>query len=269
MKKTSILSLLWLAGLLTFVATPTFAQEVEESADAEDTAIVAEVAEDDAVTEDVAEVAEDAAEVAEDTAEAADTSFEDMIKNDPEAVENLNNAMDELLGGLEMSEEDRAEFEANFGSPEDRAVAAAALWTLIAGAGVVYLIIAGIWCIILIIALWKAFTKAGEAGWKAIIPIYNAYIMYKIAGYKSWFWYVFIIAFIGGWLSAIQNEYAGIASSILLLIAWIMGIIVSYKFARKYNWGVFTSILFVVFAGTGIPLLCLGFGPWKYQGKED
>jgi predicted nuclease with TOPRIM domain len=107
--------------LLTFVATPTFAQEVEESADAEDTAIVAEVA------EDAAEVAEDAAEVAEDTAEAADTSFEDMIKNDPEAVENLNNAMDELLGGLEMSEEDRAEFEANFESPEDRAVAAAAL----------------------------------------------------------------------------------------------------------------------------------------------
>ena len=263
MKKTSILSLLWLAGLLTFVATPTFAQEVEESADAEDTAIVAEVA------EDTAAVAEDVAEVTEDVAEATDTSFEDMIKNDPEAVAQLNNAMDELLSGLEISDEDRAEFEASFESPEDRAVAVAALWTIIAGAGVVYLIIAGIWCLLLIIALWKAFTKAGDAGWKAIIPIYNAYIMYKIAGYKSWFWYVFIITFIGGWLSAIQNEYAGIASSILLLIAWIMGIIVSYKFARKYNWGVFTSILFVVFAGTGIPLLCLGFGPWKYQGKED
>ncbi len=264
MKKTSILSLLWLAGLLTFVATPTFAQEVEESADTEDAAIVAEVAEDTAaISEDVAEVAEDAAEVAE---EAADTSFEDAIKNDPEAVENLNNAMDELLGGLEMSEEDRAEFEANFESPEDRAVAAAALWTVIAGAGVVYLIIAAIWCIILIIALWKAFTKAGEAGWKAIIPFYNIYIMFKIAGYKNWFWYTIIIAVIGAIVAQIVPEYANYATGIASIITGIMAIIVNFQFARKYGWGVFTSILFVIF--TGICLLFLGFGGCKYQGKE-
>ena len=34
--------------------------------------------------------------------------------------------------------------------------------------------------ILSLIAWWKIFTKAGEAGWKAIIPIYNAYIMFKI-----------------------------------------------------------------------------------------
>lgn len=254
MKKTSILSLLWLAGFFAFSA-PIFAQETEEVADIEDAAIVVDAPEDVAAVEEAEDV--------------ADTSFEDSIKNDPEAVAQLNDAMDQFLGELDLSEEDRAEFEANFESPEDRAVVTAIFWTILAGASLVYLLIALIWTILLIIALWKAFTKAGEAGWKAIIPIYNAYIMYKIAGYKNWFWYVLILAFIGGWVSAIQNEYAGIASGILLLIAWIMGIIVSFKFARKYNWGVFTSILFVVFAGTGIPLLCLGFGPWKYQGKED
>ena len=31
-----------------------------------------------------------------------------------------------------------------------------------------------------IIAMWKIFAKAGEAGWKSIIPIYNMYILYKI-----------------------------------------------------------------------------------------
>ena len=30
--------------------------------------------------------------------------------------------------------------------------------------------------ILLIVAWWKIFTKAGEAGWKSIIPIYNIYI---------------------------------------------------------------------------------------------
>ena len=32
-----------------------------------------------------------------------------------------------------------------------------------------------IW-VLLIIAYWKMFTKAGEPGWKSIIPIYNRYI---------------------------------------------------------------------------------------------
>lgn len=33
----------------------------------------------------------------------------------------------------------------------------------------------------LIIVNWKLFTKAGEAGWKSLIPIYNTYIRTKIA----------------------------------------------------------------------------------------
>jgi hypothetical protein len=111
--------------LLTFVATPTFAQEAEEDLNTEDTVAVEAVVEDAAEnTEDVAEDVETSDEA---IAETSDTSFEDAIKNDPEAVENLNNAMDELLSGLEMSDEDRAKLEANFESPEDRAVAAAAL----------------------------------------------------------------------------------------------------------------------------------------------
>ena len=42
--------------------------------------------------------------------------------------------------------------------------------------------------ILLIIAWWKIFEKAGEKGWKALIPIYNAYILFKICGIKNWFW---------------------------------------------------------------------------------
>ena len=31
-----------------------------------------------------------------------------------------------------------------------------------------------------IVALWKIFTKAGEPGWAALIPLYNAYVLFKI-----------------------------------------------------------------------------------------
>ena len=32
-----------------------------------------------------------------------------------------------------------------------------------------------------ILANWLMFMKAGEAGWKSIIPVYNTYTAYKIA----------------------------------------------------------------------------------------
>lgn len=37
-----------------------------------------------------------------------------------------------------------------------------------------------------LIAMWKLFTKAGEAGWKAIIPFYNLYTLTKIVYGNGW-----------------------------------------------------------------------------------
>lgn len=39
---------------------------------------------------------------------------------------------------------------------------------------------AGLIGLISVIALWKIFTKAGEDGWKAIIPFYNVYVLTKL-----------------------------------------------------------------------------------------
>ncbi len=39
-----------------------------------------------------------------------------------------------------------------------------------------------------IVAVWRAFEKAGKPGWAAIVPIYNFYIMCKIAGRPGWWW---------------------------------------------------------------------------------
>ena len=42
--------------------------------------------------------------------------------------------------------------------------------------------------IVNIIALWKLFEKAGEESWKAVIPIYNGYIVSKIGKCTKMFW---------------------------------------------------------------------------------
>ena len=41
--------------------------------------------------------------------------------------------------------------------------------------------------VLIIVAQWKIFTKAGQEGWKAIIPIYNVVVLYKIIGLSPWF----------------------------------------------------------------------------------
>src|SRR6266508_541328 len=40
--------------------------------------------------------------------------------------------------------------------------------------------------LLLIVAMWKVFTKAGQPGWASIIPIYNLYIWCKIVGRPGW-----------------------------------------------------------------------------------
>ncbi len=40
--------------------------------------------------------------------------------------------------------------------------------------------------ILLIVSLWKIFTKAGKPGWASIVPIYNTIVMLEIAGKPIW-----------------------------------------------------------------------------------
>jgi len=51
--------------------------------------------------------------------------------------------------------------------------------------------------VVLVLAgYWKVFEKAGEKGWKAIIPIYNLFILLRIVG-KPWWWiFLLLIPFV-------------------------------------------------------------------------
>ena len=256
MKK--LLSLLAILGLAGFVIAPIYAQE-EEAVALDDEAIVAEA--EDVVAEDVA-----AEEV--NVAEDADDSLEQIMAENPELVTDLNAGLDEFLGALEEENEGITdEFNAQFTTDEERAAAAAGLLAIFAGFGLIAWIIAFVWWLIKTIALWKAFTKAGEAGWKAIIPIYHTYIEYKIAGMKNWFWYGLLIAFVLWLIAGFVPEQQQLFTNIACAIVWIIYIVVTFKFARKFGWGVFTSILFVLFYP--ICILILGFGSSKYEGKEE
>ncbi len=57
---------------------------------------------------------------------------------------------------------------------------------IILGLLATWAIVVILWYVLQVIAYWRIFTKAGEAGWKSLIPIYNTYVQYTAsAGMQS------------------------------------------------------------------------------------
>jgi len=55
-------------------------------------------------------------------------------------------------------------------------------------------ILISVWTyVITVIALWPVFAKAGIAGWSALIPILNTYVLVKIAGHHGALTFVFFV----------------------------------------------------------------------------
>ena len=67
---------------------------------------------------------------------------------------------------------------------------------MLAGMAVVYLVFCLVVGIISIIATWKIFTKAGRPGWQCLIPFYNTYVMFEIAGMNGWMFLLLCIPFV-------------------------------------------------------------------------
>lgn len=48
-----------------------------------------------------------------------------------------------------------------------------------------------------VLAHWMIFEKAGEAGWKSLIPIYNNYVAFKIVWGNGWMFLTVLIPIVG------------------------------------------------------------------------
>ncbi len=50
----------------------------------------------------------------------------------------------------------------------------------------------------MIVSYWKLFNKAGERGWKCLIPFYNDYVRYKITWKPAVFWAILVLGILMG-----------------------------------------------------------------------
>jgi hypothetical protein len=106
--------------------------------------------------------------------------------------------------------------------------------------GPVFWLCYAVYTILIIAAWWKIFSKAGQPGWAAIIPIYNLIVWCKIVGRPAW------------WV-------------LLLLICFpIFFIILLIDLAKSFGKGVGFAIGLILLSIIFFPIL--GFGSATYQG---
>ncbi len=96
--------------------------------------------------------------------------------------------------------------------------------------------------VLLIVALWKVYTKAGKPGWACLIPIYNLIVLFEIVG-KPWWWLLLM-------LIPVVN---------VVFLIWTFNLL-SKSFGKDVGFTIGLILLSVVF----IPIL--GFGAAEYKG---
>lgn len=89
---------------------------------------------------------------------------------------------------------------------------------------------------------WMIFTKAGEDGWKAIIPIWNTLILLKIIG-REWWWILLMLI------------------PIVNIVVWVL---VSLGLAKSFGRGTGFAIGLIFLPFIFAPIL--GFGSDTYRG---
>lgn len=87
--------------------------------------------------------------------------------------------------------------------------------------------------VLMVIALWRIFSKAGYPGWLAIIPIVNAIYLVKVAGFSGWMTLLYLIPIVNIVFHIIVAIRVGRAfghgwffSLALLVIFWIIGYLI-------------------------------------------
>ena len=149
---------------------------------------------------------------------------------------------------------DYADFASEYATmaADEYAVVGGAMAGAFAGIAMVVSVVALIVGVLTIIASWKIFTKAGQKGWKCLIPIYNNVILFRIAGLSPWLILVYF-------------------ASIIPVVGWIavlgVTIYLMHNLSKAFGKdGAFTVGLVLL---NTIFMMILGFGKAEYQLNKN
>ena len=102
-----------------------------------------------------------------------------------------------------------------------------------------------LWFILILVAGWKMYVKAGQKGWVSIIPILNILGLLKIV-HRPWWWLLLML---------------------IPIVNFIVWVVIVLDLAKAFGKGLGMALVLVFL--TPIGYLLLGFGSAQYQLEED
>ena len=127
--------------------------------------------------------------------------------------------------------------------------------------------------VLMIIARWKIFEKAGEPGWKSIIPIYSKYVYCRIVWEVETFWKMILYSFgvIALEVLAVVFPILALFSAVGTIVLSIMTLVLEIKlYARTaYSFGYGNAFAVGLVFLPYVFFLILAFNNSKYCGPSD
>ncbi|HSX16908.1 MAG TPA: DUF5684 domain-containing protein [Patescibacteria group bacterium] len=105
-----------------------------------------------------------------------------------------------------------------------------------------YFVFIGIFTVIMIVSMWKVFTKAKQPGWASLVPIYDTLVLLKIVG-RPWYWLLLMM---------------------IPIVNIVLAVIVYNDLSKSFGKGVGMTLLLLFLPFIGLPMLA--FGSAQYQG---
>ena len=167
------------------------------------------------------------------------------------------------FAAAEAADPDLAELENALNSLSDEE--AGILGLALAGTIGALLVFGLVWYILQVIAQWRLFTKAGEPGWKCLIPIYNYYTQYKITWSGTMYWIMLALTVVSLCLTNATGIMAAVAWAVGMALL-VINIMENYKLSISYGHGVGFAIGLILLHP--IFMLILGFGGSQYIGPN-
>jgi hypothetical protein len=106
-----------------------------------------------------------------------------------------------------------------------------------------------IFAALIIVAMWRIFTKAGKPGWAAIVPIYNVIVLLQIINRPLWW---------------VLSLFAGVIPVIGGLVAFFFSLVMAIDLAKSFGKNVGFGVLLALVPVVGYPMLA--FGNAQYVG---
>ena len=115
-------------------------------------------------------------------------------------------------------------------------------YAVASGILIVYYIAALAATVLVLVALWKIFVKAGKPGWGAIVPFYNTYCLFEMSFGNGWLFLLLLVPCVDA----------------------VIGIIMLFKLAKAFGKGGGFAVGLIFLPVVFIPML--GFGDAVYYG---